>query len=183
MFLGIYLLSREGNSRDRTSKSFIDSRFLFYILLCGCQWLCPVNYSFFFLFFYSLGPKVSSFHQVFSYSWAPNKRCKEKEEKRNNLLCPTFFPDASCFLFFPYISYHGCVWKVRTQDPENFNEEVKSLVSAWRPFLFSYLYLVRRARHKIPIKDLFPSSFLSSQMLDVDHNKHFLVIFWNHSWF
>ena len=37
MFLGIYLLSREGNSRDRTSKSFIDSRFLFYILLCGCQ--------------------------------------------------------------------------------------------------------------------------------------------------
>ena len=45
MFLGIYLLSREGNSRDRTSKSFIDSRFLFYILLCGCQWLClcPVN--------------------------------------------------------------------------------------------------------------------------------------------
>jgi hypothetical protein len=35
------------------------------------------------------------------------------------------------------------------------------LVSAWRPFLFSYLYL--GARHKIPIKDLFPSSFLSSQ--------------------
>jgi hypothetical protein len=31
------------------------------------------------------------------------------------------------------------------------------LVSAWRPFLFSYLYL--GARHKIPIKDLFPSSF------------------------
>jgi hypothetical protein len=39
----------------------------------------------------------------FSYScvsWAPNKRCKEKEEKRNNLLCPTFFPDASCFSLY-----------------------------------------------------------------------------------
>ena len=79
-----------------------------------------------------------------------------QNQMKTYFLCPTFFPDASCFLFFPYISYHGCVWKVRTQDPENFNEEVKSLVSAWRPFLFSYLYL--GARHKIPIKDLFPSS-------------------------
>ena len=26
----------------------------------------------------------------------------------------------------------GSVWKVRTQDPENFDEEVQSLVSAWR---------------------------------------------------
>ena len=26
----------------------------------------------------------------------------------------------------------GCVCKLRTQDPENFDEEVKSLVSAWR---------------------------------------------------
>jgi len=27
----------------------------------------------------------------------------------------------------------GIVCKVRTQDPENFDEEVKSLVTAWRP--------------------------------------------------
>jgi hypothetical protein len=29
--------------------------------------------------------------------------------------------------------FQGIVWKKRTQDPENFDEEVMSLVSAWRP--------------------------------------------------
>jgi len=28
-------------------------------------------------------------------------------------------------------SWHGIVCKVRTQDPENFHEEVKSLATAW----------------------------------------------------
>ena len=32
----------------------------------------------------------------------------------------------------------GCVCKLRTQDPENFDEEVKSLVSAWRSFIFGF---------------------------------------------
>jgi hypothetical protein len=35
-------------------------------------------------------------------------------------------PDA-CFHF---TLLHGSVWKVRTQDPENFDEEVKSLGTA-----------------------------------------------------
>ena len=30
----------------------------------------------------------------------------------------------------------GCVCKVRTKDPENFDEEVKSLVTAWRSNVF-----------------------------------------------
>jgi len=32
---------------------------------------------------------------------------------------------------FPFLFSKGIVCKVRTQDPENFHEEVKSLVTAW----------------------------------------------------
>ena len=42
------------------------------------------------------------------------------------------------------------VCKVRTQDPENFDEEVKSLVTAWRVFLLSFLFFLvpaRRSNH------------------------------------
>merc|ERR1712026_207326 len=42
------------------------------------------------------------------------------------------------------------VCEVRTQDPENFDEEVKSLVTAWRVFLLSFLFFLvpaRRSNH------------------------------------
>ena len=35
------------------------------------------------------------------------------------------------FICLFIIILHGIVCKVRTQDPENFHEEVKSLVTAW----------------------------------------------------
>jgi hypothetical protein len=98
------------------------------------------HYSFFFLFFYSLGPKVSSFPFHILVFLGPQIKDVKRKKKKGIISCVQL--SFQTHLVFPYISYHGCVWKVRTQDPENFNEEVKSLVSAWRPFLFSYFYCV-----------------------------------------
>jgi len=56
--------------------------------------------------------------------------------------CSSLFTDLSCVHLTDALQKWQCegnesVCKVRTQDPENFHEEVLSLVSAWRCLYFS----------------------------------------------
>ena len=45
-------------------------------------------------------------------------------------MLPSVSTSLQTLLIFP-VTVFGSVCKVRTQDPENFDEEVKSLVTAW----------------------------------------------------
>ena len=70
-------------------------------------------------------------------------------EKREVILCP---PDDSII----EISFLGIVCEVRTQDPENFDEEVKSLLTA----CYDLLHLCSQALgFHLPTEDEFSFSF------------------------